>query len=341
MKIPPSMTITELLSKEFPKSDWAIQGLFAKGSLNMISASPNQYKTWITIHTAICLSKGEPLFGQFDVEKQGVLIINEEDRERDMQNRLKMLLGKEDKSNLPVHFYLLNGFKFTDKGISEAILDEMVNKNLTFLILDPFSSIHTANENDATEMNRLFDKLKKFKRHGITILTAHHNRKNSQPNNNDPSQEMRGSTAISAALDGHLTCEECVKDEEKFVILKQVKLKCDKKLDTPFRVQIKTSKESMRLEYAGKAMNSSVEEKLREQVLGLLEANKKWFTAEDIIQQSQLGENSTRRILNGLSNESKIIGITLGELQEQGFNTKEKGAKNKKYYGSLDLSKKT
>ncbi len=67
---PKILSFLELLNLEFPAIPWDVDRLFESGTINMISAPPNQYKSWIVQHMAICIAQGKDAFGQFKTKAQ-------------------------------------------------------------------------------------------------------------------------------------------------------------------------------------------------------------------------------------------------------------------------------
>jgi RecA-family ATPase len=77
-------------------------------------------------------------------------------------------------------------------------------------------------------------------RENITVIFTHHHRKKSMFAKNDDSESSRGSSAINAAISGHLSLEEVNdKEGEKYLVLKHLKSKVGEKLQ-PFDIGIQT-----------------------------------------------------------------------------------------------------
>src|SRR3989344_1457164 len=168
------ISIEELCKKEFPPIPWVVEGMFARKTINQISAPPNQWKTWTALHVGISIAKGEKVFCHFNTEQQGVMIVNEEDPDYLLQGRFKMLLDQTDK--LPIYIHIEKGIKLDDET-TDKLIDDMKNNNCSIVIFDSLSVIHNANENDATEMNAVFNQMKKFAREGFTVIFTNHHRK--------------------------------------------------------------------------------------------------------------------------------------------------------------------
>jgi hypothetical protein len=218
-----------LLHKTFPGVAWTVQGLFESGTINMISAAPNQYKSWLLLHIAARVASGGLVFNKFSTSQSNVLIVNEEDTERSLQERIRKIATDE---NLNVSFYTQKGIKVNETMI-EALLLRAREDNIGVIMFDSFRTIHDADENQSGEIQKIMNELKKLTREGITILMTHHHRKGMAGSSRNRSQTMddaRGSTAISAALHGHISCEEKEIDGVKRIVIHQHKLKADEKM---------------------------------------------------------------------------------------------------------------
>lgn len=217
---PKLWTINEILSHDFGEEDWLVEFLISKQGMTAISGNPGDFKTWITIHLAICISRGEPVFGKFKVKQGAVLIIDEEDHIRLLKKRLE-LLGAKETDNI---FYLSqNGIKMDVPEVRDQILELVKENNIQLLILDSLVRVHGQDENDAKGMAKVFSNLQKIITAGASILFTHHHRKQQGFGKSNPGQSMRGSSDILAAVDCHITVEK--KPEEERLIIKQSKLR--------------------------------------------------------------------------------------------------------------------
>src|SRR3989344_869305 len=232
----PAISIEELCKKEFPPQQWIVENIFARSTINQLSAPPNNWKTWVTLHLALCIARGEKVFDKFPTEQKGVLIVNEEDPEYLLKERFIAL--QNEINNLPIYIHTERGIKLEDYIVEELIV-EMKEKKLEVVILDSLSVLHVAEENSAKDMGVVFDQMKKFTREGMTVIfTNHHRKRPRQGGTKDDIQEQtRGSTVINAVPAGHITCEEKKDGDKISLIIRQAKLKSAKKLN-PFIVSV-------------------------------------------------------------------------------------------------------
>lgn len=230
MKNPTSLE--ELMSKEFPDTEWVIDGLVPSEGITALSGAPASYKTWVALFAALAVASGELLFDQFPTRQTGVLIVDEENGERLLQQRLKKITRRHD---LPVHFLSLRDFTLEPNKIG-PVVQFCVTNDVGLVIFDSLVRIHGSDENDASKMSQVFKKLKKFNREGLSVLFTHHNRKQGSMRSN-PSQDMRGSSDILAGVSSHIAVE---RKKEGHLVVNQTKLR-EAKEHAPFKLDISES----------------------------------------------------------------------------------------------------
>ena len=301
----PPISIEELYKKEFPELLWVVESIFARATINQISAQPNQGKTWVALHMAICIASGNKVFDHFATQKQGVMIVNEEDPDYLLQSRFKMLI--EDPTGLPIFLHIEKGIMIEEEVV-ETLLQEMKDNSCGVIIFDSLSVIHDANENDASEMNAIFREMKKFIREGFTVIFTNHHRKKPRGGfKDDPQEQTRGSTAINAVPAGHITCEEKKNGDEISIIIRQVKLKSAKKI-SPFVVNIKEV-EGKRVFIYGEEYLEDLDaaNKLRQNLFEILQKSDTWLGIADFMEYtSRKADKPIRTQLKALFESSQI-----------------------------------
>ncbi len=333
---PEILNFLELINKEFPDVPWDVEGIFESGTINMISAPPNQYKSWIVLHMAMCISQGTKVFRKYDTKAQNVLIINEEDNLRMIKDRsLKMI---EDRNDLGIHFQVMSGYKL-DANSVEELHHEIIKRDISFVVFDSLRSVHEANENDSQEMQKVMDNFKYLTKRGVTVLFTHHNRKKAFGKSKDEfGEESRGSTAINAAVHGHLSCEEIILDKIKYLLIIQRKLKSDKKLE-PFLVKINIDEENKwSFEYMGNYdAKEATFKKNTDDVLATIERSNFWLCKKDIAVAIGAKDSTVAKVLQGLEKDKLILSKTKGELEKESVQIGYPDAKhNAKFYFRKD-----
>lgn len=197
---PLEITSSKALLKTNLNKDWVIQDLLPSGCLTILSGRPGNFKTWLTIYFAICISEGISVFGVFPTKKSKVLIIDEEDSGALIKDRL-IKLGIKDKTEISLS--IMTGFKADNEERMNILIQEIKRRGISVVIIDSLIRIHSGDENSAKDMANLFTQISRLKKIGITVLINHHHRK-SQNNQDSDNQSMRGSVDILAALDCHM-----------------------------------------------------------------------------------------------------------------------------------------
>lgn len=235
-------TIEQLMSQHYPDQEYIVDRLIPASSITILSGQSRSFKTYTLLEIALAAAKGEPLFGQFSTQKTGVLIIDEENGERLMQKRLKQLHAVE---NLPIYISSFGGFQLDDSHI-EQVLSFCSENNIGLVIIDALIRVHSADENSARDMSKVFQKLRSFTKQDVAILVTQHHRKMGTMSMG-AGNEMRGSSDILAAVDSHVG----VARKEKFYLtFTQEKQRYDVELD-PFQVKVNVDEDNFSFEYLG------------------------------------------------------------------------------------------
>lgn len=305
-KFTEAVSLSELLKTEYPQARFVVDRLFEMKSINMLSAPPNKWKSWIVILCALCVASGKPLFCKFATQQMKVLIVNEEDTERLLQERCQMLMEETDE--LPVYFHIGKQIKLTEEFV-DALIEESTRLEVGLVIFDSLRSVHDADENSSQEMQKIMDQLKRMTRSGLTVLFTHHNRKKARGGGKDEAgEESRGSSAINAALHGHLSCDESDHDGKKYLVIYQQKLKADAKI-APFEVAIEQDgpAHKMRFLYEG-IFNDRVERtrRVKDVFAKVFDESTKWLAVKDLVEMG-LGANTMVRGALALLLEGGLI----------------------------------
>lgn len=213
--------ISDILTTDFGEEEWAVENLISKQGITALSGNPGDFKTWLTIHTALCVVRNVPVFGKFKVTQGNVLIIDEEDHIRLLKKRLELLGAKESDE---INYLSQGGIKVDNEDVLEFILRIIEDRDIKLVILDSLVRIHDQEENDASGMSTVFSNLQKFITAGASILFTHHHRKQTGFGSSNAGQSMRGSSDILAAVDCHIMIER-KREEEHRLIIKQTKLR--------------------------------------------------------------------------------------------------------------------
>jgi|GEM_PF-682074 len=295
----------ELMSYNFPDSEWLVENLIPAESVSVISGYPGSYKTWLLLDLAIRVAKGEKFLNQFQARKAKVLYIDEENDLRLFKERVKALC--DDKS-LDIEFLSQKGFKLKK---SQQIVNYCLKNNIKVVLMDSLIRLHNLDENSSTEMAKLFEEFKKFKLNGISVVFAHHNRKSKKGGSN-PKEDLRGSSEIAAFLDNALSV--VAPRRAKQIMITQSKLRQGREL-YPFIVDIQKEKDKTRLAF--NRYLEDEEEKLtkseiaQERIIVLLnkhgKLNQKQIIGELGSGRDTVGESTAKSAIKELLRTNRIV----------------------------------
>lgn len=297
-------TFESLQAAQFPAHKWVVKNLIPRNGITVLSSMPGTYKTWILLHMAMCISTGESVFGKFETGKPiKVLMIDEENGPSLIQDRTKSL---KIKGYPKVTFMFDGNIKATENEVDKII--EFCGRNgIKMVTIDSLVRIHYANENDASEMSRVFNVLKKFPRAGITLLLTHHNRKPGIGSTSS-SHEMRGSSDILASLDCHISLTR----NKKVLTLKQTKIRHREELK-PFNIEVINDSGKLDLLYKGEINTQDKDAEIEKTIKTLLERDgsmNQSTIAEEVRKTIPVGIN---RVRDALQNMVRNEVITPGE----------------------------
>lgn len=326
----PALTHAELVARKFSSAQYTIEPFFEQGTVNMVSAPPNTWKSWFLFLFAGAIAAGSPVFDKFNTEKTNVMIVNEEDSHRLIQDRLR-LLGITDTS-LPIYYRVSHGAKLTDDFIDSLVM-EAKEKNVGVIMFDSLRSVHDADENDSTKMQGVMDMFKKIARESITVIFTHHNRKKSMMGRNDDTESTRGSSAINAAVSGHISLEEVNKGGEKYLLLKHLKSKAGEKLQ-PFEIGVDVvPNESVRFQYRGEHEpkgQALAEAKVK--ILNILKNKEVLIGRKDFVYLGAGGATTVKEATNCLEKDGAIQVISRKDAEESELESLTPGKGNEKLY---------
>lgn len=312
----PAISFAELLQKKYPEQEWLVKELIPANSLTIFSAPPGTYKTRVLLNMAVAVTRGEPLFGKFETQQSGVLIVDEEGGERLLQKQLLQHGATNDSA-----IYIRSGQNFilSDKSV-DLLLEDCKKHNLSVIIFDSLACIHQADENSATEMTPVMKHLKRLAKH-VSVLVIAHDRKtgiNGRRGNN----ELRGSSAILAACDAHIF----LKKRGERLVIEQTKLR-HARLHEPFELLIVSgSDESCDFEYLTTS-KQDVDEAFKVAIANQLAEHDNKLCQKELLEL--LNRNGTK------ISEYKLRIVIQAMLDSDDLNTTA-GSGNTTYYSLID-----
>lgn len=314
-RFPEIVSVKNLMSREFPENKWAIEKLVPQEGITILAGAPGNFKTWLMLSMALKIATGCNFLEKFACTRSGILIVDEENHLRLIQDRIKLLGFSDDMS---IYFLSQSGFLIDKEGSVKRILEICEEKHIDVIFFDSLVRIHEADENTALAMSKVTKAIKGLCRAGKTVIIAHHERKEGSMKSSGQSR-LRGSSEISAAIDSHLTVKKA-KDEKDKLILEQPKLRYDEEID-PFEIGIIKKEDGISFTYLGNYSSQAEKEILVVESIGaILSENEEGLSIKEIVEQVQ----------NNLQIGDKLIRKTLRNLIESGKISSQKGARNEK-----------
>jgi hypothetical protein len=194
--------VSEFLLHASPAIEWIVEGLIQRGSNGFIGALKDGGKSWLAADLALALAFGQPWMGFQVPGRVRVALVTREDNPQLTKWRVKKLAegrsldvfsGESEwlyvnSREQSAEFYL-DVAEFLDPMISELKLFKP-----EFLLLDVLNVMHTADENDNTEMRKVVSQISKIQSQvGCQVGVTHHFTKDAQ---GDLGQKLRGAGAI-------------------------------------------------------------------------------------------------------------------------------------------------
>jgi hypothetical protein len=199
-------------------------------------------------------------------------------------------------------------FKLEDAKISKVIKFCKENK-IGLVTIDSLVRVHGGNENDAVHMSEVFAKLRRFNKAKINVLVTHHNRKGGKTEN--PSQDMRGSSDILAAVDCHLSLKRN-RENKQTITITQTKVRFMQEIE-PFEMEVVSTDERVKFEYAG--LSDFIETKRQKTVKAIKEilSDEMTLNQKDILavleeKYVRVNAKTLRSILRDMEKEGGLVG---------------------------------
>jgi hypothetical protein len=206
------------LSAISPEINWLVEDVIQRGANGFICSLPKVGKSWLAVDLALSLALGLPWVG-FDVRRPvKVALITREDNPALTRWRLDRLLAGKNrlKTELAERLYVNSReqspeFRLDKAELLAPMIAELKIVQPEFVLLDVFNILHSADENDNTEMRQILELLNRLQREvGCAIGAIHHFNKSIE---GSLTQRLRGSSAIAGwaewligveALDSHI-----------------------------------------------------------------------------------------------------------------------------------------
>ncbi|MEM2175683.1 MAG: AAA family ATPase, partial [Candidatus Micrarchaeia archaeon] len=303
---------------------WIVENYVPEKSIVMLAGKRASFKSWGALHLALAIASGSKAFGQFNTRKTFVLYIDEENGLEEIKRKVEMIkagMGLSYKlDNLA--FLCFEGLKLDRSDAREKLKNFLEKYPNTVIVVDTFRRIISAEENDATEMNRVFTEyLRKFQEeYGATWILIHHLRKSpSSKKIDDILDELRGSSEITNVADSVIVFERPPRLDNRF-ILKHAKARRCKQVE-PYIIELRwnDSEKSVVFECVGTAEEilDSVDLCMKAIMAWLEENGILEFATSDVKEEMKksYSKATVERALATLLIQGKIVRIKRGHYR--------------------------
>lgn len=197
-----SITLQDLLSSQIESPAWLVDQLIPGNGIACIAGRPKVGKSFVVLELAASIASGEPLFGQFEVDKKNVLIISKEDGQAQLKERINKL--NIDRS-LSIAISTDQNIFFDDDSMLPKILNLVHQYDAQVVIIDSFIRINRGDENTSKGITLIHRVFKQLNDEGITIIFIHHHGKEDSQHARSGGDSLRGSSDIYAMIDTLMT----------------------------------------------------------------------------------------------------------------------------------------
>jgi len=201
---------------------WIIEPYVAEKSIVMLGGKSSSYKTWSALNMAICIVSGLPLFNRFATVPVNVLYIDEENGIDVLKERVQKIKNGMGivKTFDNLAFISLQGIKIDIQSWRQRLEVTLKEFKPKVIIVDCFRRIITVEENDATDVNKIFTDIIRpiSEEFGVTWILVHHLRKGVSGKESDIMDELRGSSELANYVDTILIFQRPRRVFDKFTL---------------------------------------------------------------------------------------------------------------------------
>lgn len=306
-------TAADLQRVEFPPQRFIVDELFIPGCY-LVVGKPKSRKSFLMLHIALMVSRGQKVFGQFDSEKSGALYLDLEGNDNGVYTRLKMMSLVSDHWPTDLHF----GFSddWNKRGLDAvAMLDIYLEANagIRLVVIDVLQNFREPVDGRALAYAEDYNAIKPIQRlahkHGIVICIIHHTRK---AKSDDPFDEVSGTTGLTGAVDGTIIIRRDETDGTRTILETRYRNMPDR---DPVTLQWDTYMNCHKIDDPTPLHLILGFEKRR--VMEILAAGDE-MTAAEIARQTDKTPNSVTKLLGRLESDGLIGKVGRGRYQAIG-----------------------
>jgi putative DNA primase/helicase len=183
---PLSISVLDFLTMDIPPRRWLVEGLIQERDITMVHAWRGVGKTHFVLHLAWAIASGAPFLRYTVPDPAGVLLVDCEMPQEDLQSRLSTCLSSYDESpeatlRLLCADALADGIPSLATLEGQALIERELDAfpDVRLLILDSVSTLCNGDlaENEAESWTVMQNWLLKLRRRGVSPLIVHHDGK--------------------------------------------------------------------------------------------------------------------------------------------------------------------
>jgi hypothetical protein len=196
------ITLDGVMRTSLPPIDWLVEGVLANGDRAVVYAEYGAFKSWSLLDLGMHIAAAQPWLDKFAVPKaRSVLYVDEEMNRRELWRRMQRLGLTLAGVSVPFGALSHHGVRLDEKG-ARRFLQQLQRWGAVpeVLILDALRRVLVGDESMARDVADFWRALEVLRDSGMTIIIAHHMRKNSR-SGNESRQRASGSTDILAGAD--------------------------------------------------------------------------------------------------------------------------------------------
>jgi hypothetical protein len=268
-------TISEI---ENSTSRWLIKDMLQEGTINLLTAPPGGFKTWLSTWMGGCVSTGADCLGHETVRTK-VLYLDRENPPSVIRERREILKLSGERFRVWGHWW-----KHKPPDIDDPRLMQLARRHRLFIIIDSFVRFHSADENSSKQMAKVLRRLRALADAGATILVLHHQAKTR-------GSQYRGSTDILAGVDAAFELHREKGKGDPTFTLRCFKHRLIQETTTTIRLNLQKGC----FEALGDLSNA-ISPDVVEKIQAVIASNYR-ITQKDLLRKADLPETSGRKIL--------------------------------------------
>jgi len=204
------ISAADILAADYTEAVDLVNDILPANGRAVVSAAAKTGKTWFVLALALALAAGKDALGFRVRQAARVLYFNAELTAKNLQNRLRLLLGAFAVPEAALREHLVfcheRTLKLTGDRHGEAIRTEVAEYKPALVVFDPLYKFNTGSEDKVQDMTRFFDPLDSLiADFGCSVLLVHHHGKSRGEGLATAAHMNRGSSTIADWPDSLLT----------------------------------------------------------------------------------------------------------------------------------------